>query len=363
MRIALLNLPFDNNYGGNLQRFALMVVLQNMGHDVTHIFLRIHYKLPWYKALKELPLRIIKKCILGRGLDVFWEWKYNVLDNELADTALPFYEKYIKHTAQIIDVKGIKSVCSDDYDVYLVGSDQVWREDMTRQIGIENYFFDFIREKQDVKKIAYAVSLGSDHNMFSQKKMPKLTNLYKKFDAVSYREKSSMRIFEEIGWIQPYPHFVLDPTLLLDVNNYEQLIAENETQALTKGLGYCYVLDQSKTVLDTIDKIASKTRKNVIVDGINNIQSSTSIPQWLRNIHDAEFVITDSYHGTVFSILFKKPFVFLGNERRGNTRIESLFSALDIVENGLDFIECNESVYSNLLLFRKESYSFLQKHI
>lgn len=363
MRIALLNLPFDNNYGGNLQRYALMVVLQRMGHDVTHVFLRPHYELPWYKALKELPLRIIKKYILGRNLEVFWEWKYNVIDNELADTVLPFYEKYIKHTAPIIDKKGIKTVCADSFDVYVVGSDQVWREDMTRQLGIENYFFDFIEEKQNVKRIAYAVSLGNNQNTYPQKIMPKLTTLYKKFDAVSFREKSSKRIFEENGWIEPSPYFVLDPTLLLDVNDYELLIAENETQSLTKGIGYCYVLDQSKTVLDTIDDIASKTHKKVIKDGINNINSPTSIPQWLRNIHDAEFVITDSFHGTVFSILFKKPFVFLGNKRRGNTRIESLFSVLGISEKGLDFIKCNEAVYSNLIMYKKASYSFLQKYI
>lgn len=363
MKIALLNLPFDNNYGGNLQRYALMTVLQRMGHDVTHIFLRVHYSLPWHKAITELPLRMIKKYILGQTLDIFWEKKYNIIENTLADTVFPFYEKYIKHTSPVIDIQGLKVVTAEDYDVYMVGSDQVWREDMTRQIGIENYFFDFIDGTKDVKKIAYAVSLGSDNNLFPRKIIPKLTYLYNQFEAVSYRELSAKSIFSENEWIQPCPQLVLDPTMLLNAEDYEKVIIDNDTHSLTHGRIYCYVLDQNDTVLNSIHNIAAKTTKEVIIDGINNIKTPTSIPQWLKNIHDAEYVITDSYHGTVFSILFNKPFIFLGNERRGNTRIESLFTLLDIEQTNLNFIKCNDTVYSKLSMIRDESYSFLQKNI
>ena len=66
MKIALLNLPFDNNYGGNLQRYALIKVLQGMGHEVEHINLQCHYSLPLYKYPYSIPKRMIKKYLLGK---------------------------------------------------------------------------------------------------------------------------------------------------------------------------------------------------------------------------------------------------------------------------------------------------------
>ena len=70
MKIALLNLPFDNNYGGNLQRYALIKVLQGMGHEVEHINLHCSYSLPWYKYPYSIPKRIIKKYLLGKKDEV-----------------------------------------------------------------------------------------------------------------------------------------------------------------------------------------------------------------------------------------------------------------------------------------------------
>ena len=77
MKIALLNLPFDNNYGGNLQRYALMKVLEDMGHEVTHIFQRISRQLPFYRWPLVLAKRVIKKYILQSECLIFWEQHYN----------------------------------------------------------------------------------------------------------------------------------------------------------------------------------------------------------------------------------------------------------------------------------------------
>ena len=362
MKIALLNLPFDNNYGGNLQRYALMTVLQRMGHDVTHIFLRQYYKLPWYKALKEFPLRIIRKYIVGRNLEVFWEWKYNIIDNELSDKALPFYEKYIKHTVAITDKREIASICANAYDAYFVGSDQVWREDMTRQLGIENYFLGFVNDSS-AKKIAYAVSLGSSAANFSSKLLPRLSELYGKFTAVSYRENSAKSIFDGYGWCHPKPELVLDPTLLLNAEEYELLFKENEVSDYTSGKTYCYILDQNEQVQQLITEISKKNNNDCIIDGIADIDNYTSIPQCLFNIRNASLIITDSYHGTVFSIIFHKPFVFLGNERRGNTRVESLFSTLCINYDGLNPVFCGETVYQRIEYMKKKSIMFLNNNL
>ena len=358
MKIALLNLPFDNNYGGNLQRYALMKVLQDMGHDVTHIYLRIYYSMFFKKCLFEYFKRFVKKYFLRKPICIFCEKKGTERENSLADTMLPFYEKYIKHSSPVKNVKQLCQIASFGYDAYIVGSDQVWRECMTRQLGIENYFFKFVKDRC-AKKIAYGVSFGTDDCSFSKDKIKQLSQLYSNFNAVSYRECAAKQIFEKHGWNQPIPKLVLDPTLLLDQSSYNRLISENTVEPLTSGKIYCYILDNDKYVLDFIEKQKKKFCLDTIVNGINDKEKVVSIPQWLKNIKDAELVITDSYHGSIFSIIFRKPFAFIGNNRRGNARIESLFSLFGI-EGDNDIVYCSESVYQKIEEMKKISLNFLE---
>lgn len=362
MKIALLNLPFDNNYGGNLQRFALMSVLQNMGHDVTHIYLRIALFVPFYRWPLEILRRGLKKYVLREKKRIFWEWYYNKVENEKANYVLPFYEKYIKHTCPVKNISEVKRKTMNLYDAYVVGSDQVWRENMTSQLGIENYFFKFLK-KINVKKIAYGVSLGVDYNQFSANKLDELSKLYSKFTAVSYREKSAKAIFELHGWNNPSPKLVLDPTLLLDQTSYCKLISENSVDLLTSGKIYCYILDQNENVLRYIEKQKMKFSLDAVVNGIDEDVSVVSIPQWLNNIKEASLVITDSYHGSIFSIIFRKPFIFLGNKRRGNARIESLFSLLDLKKNENGIVCCSESVYQKVNYLKQVSLNFLEESL
>lgn len=362
MKIALLNLPFDNNYGGNLQRYALMKVLEDMGHEVTHIFQRISRQLPFYRWPLVLAKRVIKKYILQSECLIFWEQHYNRTENEKADLALPFYEKYIKHTTPVKNVSDLKKITKKNFDAYIVGSDQVWREDMTNQLGIENYFLSFVRNPT-VKKIAYAVSLGTDYNTFSPSNIKRLSELYTMFCAVSYRETSARHIFESNGWVSPKPQLVLDPTLLLEVNDYKKIITENKTSALTSNKIYCYILDQNDHVKSIILEKKNYLHLEVIMDGLNKQSNPTTIPQWLNNIKNAEYVITDSYHGSIFSIIFRKPFLFLGNKRRGNARIDSLFSILNIEKKDNDFIICNNSVYEKINELRQKSLIFLNRSL
>ena len=362
MKIALLNLPFDNNYGGNLQRYALMKILQEMGHDVTHIFQRISFRLPLYRWPLVLAKRLIKKIIFRDSAPIFREHQRNLFENKKADIALPFYEKYIKHTAPVRTISDLNKVTKNKFDGYIVGSDQVWREDMTRQLGIDNYFFAFAKNSK-AKKIAYAVSLGVETNAFPPNKLEDLSLLYSKFNAVSYRELSAKQIFERNGWDNPKPQLVLDPTLLLETDNYDKIISENETTVQTKGKIYCYVLDQSDRVKSIINEKRDELHLDVVLKDLNNSSNPATIPQWLCDIKNAEYVITDSYHGTIFSILFRKPFLFLGNERRGNTRMDSLFSLLGIDNRTNDFIICDNSVYEKIRDLKQESLNFLSRSL
>ena len=124
MKIALLNLPVDNNFGDNLQRYALVKVLQDMGHEVVHINLRFDYRLPLYKRPVYYAKRLLKKILLKRDIQIFdtpqsqYEKKCLITDS--------FYQKYVPHTAVITDAKLLYNYL--DYNAFVVGSDQVWRK-------------------------------------------------------------------------------------------------------------------------------------------------------------------------------------------------------------------------------------------
>lgn len=356
MKIALLNLPFDNNYGGNLQRYALITVLQRLGHQVEHINLCVRYKLPWYKKPYSYSKRIIKKIVLGNNQPLFVE---KLLERQAAErnvAALQFYECYIPHTEAVYNVKDVKKVCRGCYDAYIVGSDQVWREGMTRQLGLVNYYLKFT-EGEKCKRLAYAVSLGNNLS-YSKSTIRKLTPLYAQFDAVSVREYSTIELLESYGWNQPKPLWGLDPTMLLDKSDYKQLIDNaNAVPNLTSNKIFCYILDLNDEIMRMIKgKEQALNCKSIIVSLSDT--KNVSIEQWLCNIMNCKMVITDSFHGTVFSILFNKPFVYMRNERRGNSRIESLYRLFDIYPGNTEFIDW-ETVNRKLNKEKIKSISFL----
>ncbi|MCQ2246604.1 MAG: polysaccharide pyruvyl transferase family protein [Bacteroidaceae bacterium] len=328
MKIALLNLPYDNNYGGNLQRYALMTVLQCMGHDVTHINLRIYNKLPWYKKPYSYTKRFILKYILRKpNIKIDYEGHANKRKVLLEVKTDEFYNKYIRHTNPCYTIKDIVRATKGRFDVYIVGSDQIWRKSMTGILGINNYFLEFTK-KENVLRIAYAASLGGEKTDYSDKDLKKLSELYEKFDRVTVRELSAVTALEELGWIAP--NIALDPTLLLNREDYGYLIDSGNTIDMTSGKLYCYVLDMNPTIDGIIATFCKNMNCGYIIDGIEDVKKPTSIEQWLRNIRDARFVITDSYHGSVFSIIFQRPFKFCGNVRRGNSRVVSLFTLIGV---------------------------------
>lgn len=329
MKIALLNLPFDSNFGGNLQRYALITILQRNGYNVEHINLRFNYKLPWYKKPFSYSKRIIKKLIYHESKPIFLEQQMtrNAIRKNKATEI--FYNKYIPHTSIINNKKELSLL--PKYDAYIVGSDQVWRKSMTRAYGLSTYFFDFLKNDSS-RKIAYGVSLGSDQNELTPTEIKELGYLYKQFSAVSVRETSSISLFQNYKWTSPQAIQVLDPTLLLSKEDYDKLIDEGNTH-LSSGEVFCYILDKNIEKEKIILKISDQLKLKPFYI---NLEGNTSIEQWLRSFQDAKHVITDSFHGLVFSIIFNKPFTLIRNEKRGNARFDSLLKTFKISANEQD---------------------------
>lgn len=354
MKIALLNLQYDTNYGGHLQRYALMTVLQRMGHDVTHLNLRFNFNpAPWYKKPFRTVKRSLRNLLKGGETDIFLERNAQKRYEKACAVTDPFYNRYIKHTG-VIDDK--EQLCHElGYDAYLVGSDQVWRKSIADFYGIETYFFDFLPETISSRRVAYGVSLGTDENELTEDDLKVLTPLYKLFSAVSVREDSGLSLLKNYAWDNPVPSLVLDPTLLLTSTDYQEIINDGTTHP-SEGNMFCYILDPTddKKIIIT-DYEQSKGLTPFYAS--DDLSHKLPVQQWLRSFSDSEFVITDSFHGMVFSIIFNKPFKLIYNTFRGNARFDSLMRQLQIPANTE---EINwEVVDNNLDKMRRVSVDFL----
>lgn len=359
MKIALLNLPFDANYGGNLQRYALISVLNRFGHDTVHLNIVCHNELPWYKKTLSYSKRFLF-ILLGKDtVPVFYEHKKEIAALERNRSALLFYDKYIPHTSEIVNKSQLSQVKNMHFDAYLVGSDQVWRKSMTNQIGIRNYFFKFI-DGLKVKKIAYSVSLGIAQNELSDKEVKDLSKLYQQFTSVSVRERSALILLQSYHWNNPKAEHVLDPTFLLLKSDYIQLINKEFTIQNEKKM-FCYILDKTDETDAIVNEISRQKQMLPYYINYNELGGLDSIEQWLRNFMDAEFIVTDSYHGTVFSLIFNKPFRTIENARRGNARLESLFCTLGISADMtiFDWTNINYKIEQE----RRKSLDFLKRSL
>jgi len=348
MKIALLNLPIDNNYGGNLQRYAVVKTLQDMGHDVEHVNLRFYYRLPWYNRPVYYAKRVLKKIFLRQDIKIFdtpqrlYEKKCSITD--------AFYKKYVPHTAVITDTK---LLCKHtDYDAFVVGSDQVWRKTIAAK-NLPYFFFEHLRNINK-PKVACAVSFGTDVNELTEDEISYYRNLYKQFTAVSVREKSGLTILEHLGWDIPKAIHLLDPTFMLTKTDYQKIISTSETKT-SKGNLFCYILDMTQEKDDVIKNISLEKKLTPYYVTLND---NVSIPQWLRSFNDAEFIITDSFHGLVFSIIFNKPFKLIRNEVRGNARFDSIIETFNLKDQSeINWIEINSIIEQ----YRNRFVNFLKR--
>lgn len=326
MRICILTQPLKTNYGGLLQAYALQIVLKRMGHEVWTEDRRENKK----SLFQQMKYNI--KVALGTI-----RHQYNPTERELniiSQNTNYFIKKYIKITEPIFSMD--KSPLEKyGFDAYIVGSDQVWRPYYS--YGIMNYFLDFT-EDMNVKRIAYAASFGTDEWEFSIEQTAECSRLIKKFDAISVREDSGIVLCSKHFGVKA--EHLLDPTFLLDKCDYENIVSMEEDMPYKENL-MTYILDKTEEKKCIVDNVAtllgvkpfSVMPKSSFINvgrcGINHCVYPR-VTEWLRGFQDADFVITDSFHGTVFSIIYNKPFISIANKDRGISRFTSLLKTFNL---------------------------------
>ncbi|MBR2200606.1 MAG: polysaccharide pyruvyl transferase family protein [Bacteroidales bacterium] len=366
-RVLILTHALHNNYGGLLQAFALQKTVKKLGFHAVTNDCYVKRKRNIFKTCLNLAKRIVK-MLLG----------YSLLTKEKQKTISQNTQKFIDKFIETQHIENLTDDIADEFDIILVGSDQVFRK---AYVDVTQYFLQSLECRDDKTKIAYAASFGTDDlSEWTQNEIEICKTLAPKFKAISVREDSGVEIFKK--YFDTKAELVLDPTLLLEREDYLKTIDEEDIVVKNNVL-MCYVLDKTSEKTHIINQIKEQTGLNLLEimpeETFNkNTKDITkciypSVSKWLAGFRDASFVITDSFHGTVFSIIFNKPFVCIANKERGLSRFTSLlkifgledrliFSQEDLSKNLLDNIDYNK-VNSVKREWQAMSIKFLQDNI
>lgn len=328
MKIGILTQPLRNNYGGLLQAYALKKTLEDLGNEV---WILQREAAQWYDDKRRFVITQIKRVI-----KIILRKPTGLTLNELkliSGETEKFVNKYFlnKSPRLLSTIKLKEYVEENGFDAIVVGSDQVWRP--IYNVDIRNNFLDFCEGDTTITRVAYAASFGVDTWEFSEEQTETCRRLAPLFDAISVREDSGVELCRK--YLGVSATHVLDPTLLLEKEDYVKLIQEWGEQQ-SRGDLFCYILDSDDKKMSFIDDAKRKTglapfsvypRLKRSPENVRKHPESCVYPrvtQWLRAFNDAEMVITDSFHGCVFSIIFNIPFWCIGNPERGNARFDSL---------------------------------------
>lgn len=368
MKIGILTQHLGNNYGGILQNWALQQVLKDLGYIPITIKYIHRYKLKkGFNYIYSIGAYIIKHLIRHRTRiynKLPWERKPN---NELF--------KFIKNNIHLskyqnLNNKGEKKLLRNRFKYIIIGSDQVWRPKYNKNY-LNLMYCSIVPKESDICRIAYAASFGTKDWEYDVNQSEMAKKAIKGFKAISVREKSGIKLCKE--YLNADASFVLDPTFLLTPQHYLRLIPENTLRNLGKGKMGIYILDDTEEKRNLIDEISQvlKLEPHYIGKINQKTYQKDSIEEWLAAFAKCEFIITDSFHGTAFSIIFNKPFITILNKDRGMERFISLLSELDLLERLMNPSEIQKGqiiirndidwgkVNSKLNNLRRDSINFL----
>jgi len=304
MKLGIVTFHQAVNYGAVLQCYAMKKTLESLGHDV-------------YLVDVTLPQK--KGSLKSKIRKIFFEYK-------------SFRNFNQKHLPTILRDSDLPTL---DFIIY--GSDQIWNVDITN----ENYECYFGGGKlKNIKKIAYAASFGVSHWKHDSITCNVRELLYK-YQAIGIRETSGKDMLKEV--FDTESTVVIDPTMLLAANQYESLCSPTEVS--TTGV-VAYIFEKNKKKISLLSNLASQLSLNLTILNhtyckVKNVQAVPfpSVTNWLSDIKGSEYVITDSFHCMVFSILFRKEFIAIPAVPERAGRMKSLLSQLGLESRFFDNLE------------------------
>lgn len=361
MKIGIVTQPLSRNYGGILQNYALQQTLKKLGHE-PYTFDLIA-SVPWYKWAKHNIKVLFKRAIGRKG--TFRESPLRV-----ARTEIPL-RRFVMRNIALLAPRTAKPKAAQvrkyGLEALVVGSDQVWRPRYNRHIA--DMYLRFALSF-DVRRIAYAASFGTGVWEYRRKKGAVCRALAQRFDAISVREDSAVRLCKEHLGVDA--KHVLDPTLLLTNTEYNTLLDAATTPR--EDYLFAYLLDRSSQKIEHINAVAAQRGLKAVIVGVGaDVKPDDSIERWLTYFRDCRYVVTDSFHGSVFSIIYNKDFHVIANIERGVDRMTSLLGALELNDRLVDAARLSdfrplaavewERVNRSLDALREDSINFLRDNL
>lgn len=332
MKIGIMTFWWSqDNYGQILQCYALQKYLRDAGYDP--FLIRYDPRNDSSMDLCGKLLKAMNPVRLARYLS-YTRRKYLAAKEYACHNRQfsIFRNIYLKQSEEVYHSYDELKANPPEAELYIAGSDQIWNFGEMKLQQAKNllhaYFLDF--GNPEIKRISYAASWGK--KCISDDFAEEIKPLLEKFDYVSVREKTGVDICRQCGC--EIARWVRDPTLLLDVEAYRSLYRENDVVAPQKPYLLFYYLDNGgKFNKDLVFRFAKVRGLDVVyVSGNMNFdryeKTYATIPEWLCLVDNAEYVVTNSFHACVFSILFGKQFAAIeltGKQSGMNLRLQSLF--------------------------------------
>lgn len=330
MKVGILTQPLFHNYGGLLQNWALQQVLIGLGHKpVTIRYFGLSKFQQLLGDLRSMSVWLLKTMIRHKSRNVYYlPW--------MRRSTLKF-KKFV--TKQIVLTSLInplreKDIKKNGINVIVVGSDQTWRP-MYNGEHLFDMFCNFFSDSCSIPRIAYAASFGVDKWEYSDKETEFAKKGATRFRAISVREKSGVSLCET--YLEVAAVCVLDPTLLLDRVDYNRLISIKDLNKIPVGRIGVYILDVTEEKEKIVEMVCHIHNKEAYWFGRKDESGQYhSIEHWLGAFEKCDFIITDSFHGTVFSVNYHRPFITLLNPERGVERFTSLLGLFGLESRMVD---------------------------
>jgi hypothetical protein len=332
MKIGILTLPLWHNYGGILQAYALQRAVSELGHDA--VFFDVRRPAAGGISVRSGRVkRALRRFIRGGRSSPWYADEQELV--EISRNTRAFVRDHIEPKTSHIPIGAVKDI-AQQFDAIIVGSDQVWRREYMPDLP--TYFLTF--PGAAFHRISYAASLGVDDWRFNKVETDVLARGMKQFRAVSVREDSAAKLLKRELGIDATR--VCDPTLLFDSTDYCQLGGLTPKLASGAGRIFTYVLDAHGDDTEELDKLVQDIGREALnvmpkpfgprfrSDPASHVFPSVEV--WLNAFNECDFVITDSFHGCVFALLFNRPFVAVVNVERGRARFESLLGRYGLTD-------------------------------
>jgi len=337
MRIGILTFHGAHNYGAILQCYALQEYCRSLGHEVeviNHIIPQmasIYEPMPRQRIKQALHNPLLAAKILIKGLLQYRKRKAR-------------YDAFNGFIGEKLRIVSVNTINTNPYNVIFVGSDQVWNTEIT--CGYDSYYWGTFKRPSKTKLVSYAASM---YDVWPECENEKVACLLKNFNMISVRED---KVLERIHEIAPNlnPIKVVDPAWLLSKEQWKEIAGKDK---ISKSYLLLFQVEPLKKAELVAQELAQKNNLEIVylsatADRINSPSVVASSPSdFISLFMNASFIVCTSFHGTVFSLIFDKPFKFVGTGTSRDARVRNL---LDNIDNNKETILLSKQYIEKAIL-------------